>query len=55
QDENIIIYGGSTHDKISKDLRRYGIYFSNIAYVFSDIAVLNTNSWVWSVPSVSET
>ncbi|KAF0549458.1 galactose oxidase [Gigaspora margarita] len=42
QDGNIIIYGGSTHDSSG-----------NIAYVFSDIAVLNTNSWVWSVPSVS--
>ncbi|KAF0549471.1 galactose oxidase [Gigaspora margarita] len=44
QDGNIIIYGGSIHDSSGK-----------IAYVFSDIAVLNTNSWVWSVPSVSGT
>ncbi|KAF0549487.1 galactose oxidase [Gigaspora margarita] len=44
QDGNIIIYGGSTHDRSG-----------NITYVFSDIAVLNTNSWVWSVPRVSGT
>ncbi|KAF0549466.1 galactose oxidase [Gigaspora margarita] len=44
QDGNIIIYGGSTYDSSG-----------NIAYVFSDIAVLNTNSWAWSVPSVSGT
>ncbi|KAF0549468.1 galactose oxidase [Gigaspora margarita] len=42
QDGNIIIYGGSTHD-------------SHIVNVFSDNAVLNTNSWVWPVPSVSGT
>ncbi|KAF0549467.1 galactose oxidase [Gigaspora margarita] len=44
QDGNIIVYGGSTHDSSGK-----------MVYVFSDIAVLNTNSWVWSVPSVSGT
>ncbi|KAF0549476.1 galactose oxidase [Gigaspora margarita] len=44
QDGNIIIYGGSIYDSSG-----------NIAYVFSDIAVLNTNSWVWSAPSVSGT
>ncbi|KAF0549461.1 galactose oxidase [Gigaspora margarita] len=44
QDGNIIIYGGSTHDSSG-----------NIVYVYSDIAVLNTNSWVWTVPSVSGT
>ncbi|KAF0549485.1 galactose oxidase [Gigaspora margarita] len=43
QDGNIIIYGGSTYNS------------SKINYVFSDIAVLNTNSWTWSVPSVSGT
>ncbi|KAF0442579.1 hypothetical protein F8M41_003655 [Gigaspora margarita] len=43
QNGNIIIYGGS----ISVS--------SVISNVFSDIAVLNTNSWVWSVPSVSGT
>ncbi|RIB20768.1 hypothetical protein C2G38_1161317 [Gigaspora rosea] len=41
QDGNIIIYGGST------------INSTKVDNVFSDIAVLNTNSWVWSVPSVS--
>ncbi|KAF0549473.1 galactose oxidase [Gigaspora margarita] len=35
QDGNIIIYGGSIHDSSGK-----------IVYVFSDIALLNTNSWV---------
>ncbi|KAF0549489.1 galactose oxidase [Gigaspora margarita] len=45
QDGNIIIYGGAIHNNIS----------GGIAYVFSDIAVLNTNSWVWSVPNVSGT
>ncbi|KAF0549456.1 galactose oxidase [Gigaspora margarita] len=44
QGGNIIIYGGSTYDSSG-----------NIAYVFSDLAVLNTNSWAWSVPSVSGT
>ncbi|KAF0549478.1 galactose oxidase [Gigaspora margarita] len=44
QDGNIIIYGGET-------LNGSGY----AAYVFSDIAVLNTNSWVWFVPSVSGT
>ncbi|KAF0549475.1 galactose oxidase [Gigaspora margarita] len=44
QDGNIIIYGGSTHDSSG-----------SFTYVFSDIAVLNTNSWVWSVPRVSGT
>ncbi|CAG8854289.1 4224_t:CDS:1, partial [Gigaspora margarita] len=43
QNGNIIIYGGS----ISVS--------SVVANAFSDIAVLNTNSWVWSVPSVSGT
>ncbi|KAF0549460.1 hypothetical protein F8M41_025195 [Gigaspora margarita] len=43
-DGNFIICGGSTHDSSDK-----------IAYVFSDIDVLNTNSWVWPVPSVSGT
>ncbi|KAF0442580.1 galactose oxidase [Gigaspora margarita] len=43
QDGNIIIYGGSTFNS------------SKVSYVFSDIAVLNTNSWTWSVPSVSGT
>ncbi|KAF0549484.1 galactose oxidase [Gigaspora margarita] len=42
QDGNIIIYGGSTLDSSGK-----------IVYVFSDVAVLNTNSWVWSVPSAT--
>ncbi|KAF0538908.1 galactose oxidase [Gigaspora margarita] len=44
QDGNIIIYGGSLLDSSG-----------NVATVFSDIAVLNTNSWVWFVPSVSGT
>ncbi|KAF0549481.1 galactose oxidase [Gigaspora margarita] len=44
QDENIIIYGGSLYDSSG-----------SIAYALSDIAVLNTNSWAWSVPSVSGT
>ncbi|KAF0538901.1 galactose oxidase [Gigaspora margarita] len=44
QDGNIIIYGGSLQDSSG-----------NPATLFSDIAVLNTNSWVWSVPSVSGT
>ncbi|KAF0538926.1 galactose oxidase [Gigaspora margarita] len=43
QNGNIIIYGGST------------INTTKIGYVFSDIAVLNTNSWAWSVPNVSGT
>ncbi|KAF0549465.1 galactose oxidase [Gigaspora margarita] len=43
QDGNIIIYGGSTSNS------------GKVANVFSDIAVLNTNSWTWSVPSVSGT
>ncbi|KAF0428037.1 galactose oxidase [Gigaspora margarita] len=43
QDGDIIIYGGST------------LNHSAIIGVFSDIAVLNTNSWVWSVPSISGT
>ncbi|RIB06490.1 hypothetical protein C2G38_2115898 [Gigaspora rosea] len=43
QDGNIIIYGGSTLNS-GKNVN-----------VFSDIAVLNTNSWSWSVPSVSGT
>ncbi|KAF0549454.1 galactose oxidase [Gigaspora margarita] len=43
QNGNIIIYGGSTVNN------------SDIIGVLSDIAVLNTNSWVWSVPSVSGT
>ncbi|KAF0538921.1 galactose oxidase [Gigaspora margarita] len=42
QDGNIIIYGGSTDDSSGK-----------LSYVLSDIAVLNTNSWVWTVPSIS--
>ncbi|KAF0538923.1 galactose oxidase [Gigaspora margarita] len=42
QDGNIIIYGGSTDDSTG-----------NVANVFSDIVVLNTNSWAWTVPSVS--
>ncbi|KAF0538930.1 galactose oxidase [Gigaspora margarita] len=41
QDGNIIIYGGSISES------------SQVANVFSDIAVLNTNSWSWSVPNVS--
>ncbi|RIB20762.1 hypothetical protein C2G38_2178463 [Gigaspora rosea] len=44
QDGNIIIYGGSLQNSTGK-----------IVYAFSDIAVLNTNSWSWSVPSVSGT
>ncbi|KAF0538919.1 galactose oxidase [Gigaspora margarita] len=44
QDGNIIIYGGSITNSSGK-----------IVYAFSDIAVLNTNSWEWSVPSVSGT
>ncbi|KAF0442582.1 galactose oxidase [Gigaspora margarita] len=44
KDGNIIIYGGSTQNRSGY-----------VIYVFSDIAVLNTNSWVWSVPSVSVT
>ncbi|KAF0538900.1 galactose oxidase [Gigaspora margarita] len=43
QDGNIIIYGGSTLNS------------GKVANVFSDIAVLNTYSWVWSIPSVSGT
>ncbi|KAF0442575.1 galactose oxidase [Gigaspora margarita] len=43
QDGNIIIYGGSTFNS------------SQISYVFSDIAVLNTTSWEWFLPSVSGT
>ncbi|RIB25353.1 hypothetical protein C2G38_490014 [Gigaspora rosea] len=43
QDGNIIIYGGST---------TLGTSLS-IDNVFSDIAVLNTDTWVWSVPSIS--
>ncbi|KAF0458738.1 galactose oxidase [Gigaspora margarita] len=43
QDGNIIIYGGST--TLDSSL--------SIDNVFSDIAVLNTNTWVWSVPSIS--
>ncbi|KAF0442578.1 galactose oxidase [Gigaspora margarita] len=41
QDGNIIIYGGSTYNS------------TQLVNVFSDVAVLNTNSWAWSVPSVS--
>ncbi|RIB01125.1 hypothetical protein C2G38_2231788 [Gigaspora rosea] len=44
QDGNIIIYGGSVQNSSGYPVT-----------VFSDIAVLNTNSWVWSVPSVSGT
>ncbi|KAF0538904.1 galactose oxidase [Gigaspora margarita] len=44
QDGNIIIYGGSALDSSG-----------NYSNIFSDIAVLNTNSWVWFVPSVSGT
>ncbi|KAF0426406.1 galactose oxidase [Gigaspora margarita] len=44
QDGNIIIYGGSISNSSGK-----------IVYAFSDIGVLNTNSWTWSVPSVSGT
>ncbi|KAF0538917.1 galactose oxidase [Gigaspora margarita] len=38
------IYGGSTIDSFGNDVN-----------IFSDIAVLNTNSWVWFVPNVSGT
>ncbi|RIB20756.1 hypothetical protein C2G38_2178451 [Gigaspora rosea] len=41
---NIIIYGGTITDSSGE-----------VFNVFSDIAVLNTNSWAWSVPSVSGT
>ncbi|KAF0538918.1 galactose oxidase [Gigaspora margarita] len=44
QDGSIIIYGGSTIDSSGIDVN-----------IFSDIAVLNTNSWAWFVPSVSGT
>ncbi|KAF0386119.1 galactose oxidase [Gigaspora margarita] len=44
QDGNIIIYGGSLQNNSGQPVT-----------VFSDIAVLNTNSWVWSAPSVSGT
>ncbi|KAF0538928.1 galactose oxidase [Gigaspora margarita] len=41
QDGNIIIYGGA---KLNNSV---------VIGVFSDIAVLNTNSWIWSIPSIS--
>ncbi|KAF0538916.1 galactose oxidase [Gigaspora margarita] len=44
QDGNIIIYGGSALDSSG-----------NYVKIFFDIAVLNTNSWVWFVPIVSGT
>ncbi|KAF0549491.1 galactose oxidase [Gigaspora margarita] len=44
QSGNIIIYGGEALDSSG-----------NVTYLFSDIAVLNTNSWVWSVPGISGT
>ncbi|CAG8740811.1 35867_t:CDS:2 [Gigaspora margarita] len=43
QDGNIILYGGSTINAT------YG-YAGNI---FSDVSVLNTNTWTWSIPSIS--
>ncbi|KAF0476404.1 galactose oxidase [Gigaspora margarita] len=42
-DGNIILYGGST------------LTGTGSLEVLSDIAIINTNTWVWSVPSVSQT
>ncbi|KAF0464559.1 galactose oxidase [Gigaspora margarita] len=39
QNGDIIIYGGSDHDILGPQ-------------VFPDLAVLNTNSWVWSIPNI---
>ncbi|KAF0538911.1 galactose oxidase [Gigaspora margarita] len=44
QDGNIIIYGGSLQNSSGYPVT-----------VYSDIAVLNTSSWAWSIPSVSGT
>ncbi|CAG8760389.1 37347_t:CDS:2, partial [Gigaspora margarita] len=39
QNGDIIIYGGSDHDILGPQ-------------VFPDLAVLNTNSWMWSIPNI---
>ncbi|KAF0513386.1 galactose oxidase [Gigaspora margarita] len=44
QDGNIIIYGGSIINSSG--------YIDNL---LSDVAVLNTNTWTWSIPSISQT
>ncbi|CAG8857299.1 12490_t:CDS:1, partial [Gigaspora margarita] len=39
QNGDIIIYGGSEKDPLGPQ-------------VFPDLAVLNTNSWLWSIPNI---
>ncbi|KAF0428417.1 galactose oxidase [Gigaspora margarita] len=44
QDGNIILYGGASLNISGAPVT-----------IFSDLAVLNTNTWVWSIPSTSGT